>query len=65
MTPEVKPFNRSYIMELCSCVEMERKLIYMQGEMLKDNIEIPELEVEPPALPLNEMKSLEVRFSFI
>ncbi|CAH4038923.1 unnamed protein product [Pieris brassicae] len=38
---------------------MERKLLYMQGEMMKDNIDIPPLEVEPQALPLNEMKSLE------
>ncbi|XP_047524938.1 V-type proton ATPase 116 kDa subunit a 1-like isoform X1 [Pieris napi] len=59
MTPDVKAFNRSYIMELCGCVEMERKLIYMQGEMMKDNIDIPPLEVEPQALPLNEMKSLD------
>ncbi|CAK1554133.1 unnamed protein product [Leptosia nina] len=59
MTPDVKAFNRSYIMELCRCVEMERKLLYMEGEMLKDNIHIPELEAEPKALPLSEMKSLE------
>ncbi|XP_038216467.1 V-type proton ATPase 116 kDa subunit a1-like [Zerene cesonia] len=59
MTPDVKPFNRSYIMELCRCVEMERKLLYMESEMLKDEINIPDIEKEPKALPLNEMKSLE------
>ncbi|XP_050684158.1 V-type proton ATPase 116 kDa subunit a 1-like isoform X2 [Leptidea sinapis] len=59
MTPDVKPFARNYIMEFCRCVEIERKLIYMEGEIVKDDINIPDVEVIPKALPLYEMTSLE------
>lgn len=61
MTPDVKPFQRNYVTELCRCAEMERKLLYMEGEMQKDKISIVEYNsIEPKALPLHETATLEV-----
>ena len=61
MTPDVKPFQRNYVTELCRCAEMERKLLYMEGEMLKDEIRVVEYNsMAPKALPLNEITTLEV-----
>lgn len=62
MTPDVKAFQRNYVTEVCRCAEMERKLLYMESEMLKDNIEIVMYDsLKPAALPLNELSALEVR----
>ncbi|XP_061382572.1 V-type proton ATPase 116 kDa subunit a 1-like isoform X2 [Danaus plexippus] len=60
MTPDVKAFQRNYVTEVCRCAEMERKLLYMESEMLKDNIEIVMYDsLKPAALPLNELSALE------
>ncbi|XP_026499484.2 V-type proton ATPase 116 kDa subunit a 1-like [Vanessa tameamea] len=60
MTPDVKPFQRNFVTELCRCVEMERKLLYMEGEMLRDKINVIEYNtLAPKAIPLHEMAPLE------
>ncbi|CAH0716455.1 unnamed protein product, partial [Brenthis ino] len=60
MTPDLKPFQRNYVTELCRCAEMERKLLYMEGEMLKDGINITEYNsIAPKALQLHEVTALE------
>lgn len=61
MTPDLKPFQRNYVTELCRCAEMERKLLYMEGEMLKDGINVIEYNsMAPKALQLHEITALEV-----
>ncbi|KAJ0183763.1 hypothetical protein K1T71_000186 [Dendrolimus kikuchii] len=55
----VQAFQRSYIQEVCRCAEMERQLYYLQSEMSKDNIYIPELTTEPKAMQPNEMTAME------
>ncbi|XP_045784820.1 V-type proton ATPase 116 kDa subunit a1-like [Maniola jurtina] len=60
MTPEVKPFQRNYVTELCRYAELERKLVYMEGEMSKDRISVVEYNsMKPKPLPLNELATLE------
>ncbi|XP_072931104.1 V-type proton ATPase 116 kDa subunit a 1-like [Epargyreus clarus] len=56
---DVKPFLRNYVSEVCRCAEMERKLNYMEGEMLKDKIFVPQMEKEPEALQPHEMNTFE------
>ncbi|KPJ06379.1 V-type proton ATPase 116 kDa subunit a isoform 1 [Papilio machaon] len=57
--PDVKPYERNYVAEVCRCAEMERRLRYMEGEMRKDSIKIPGLDHDPPALQPHEMSQFE------
>ncbi|XP_012548934.2 V-type proton ATPase 116 kDa subunit a 1 isoform X1 [Bombyx mori] len=59
MNPDVQAFQRNYITEVCRCAEMERKLRYVEAELLKDNIYVPDSVQEPKALQPNEMIAYE------
>lgn len=60
MTPEVQSFQRRYISEVCRCAEMERRLRFIEAEMLKDKIYTPEPKMEPKTMHPNEMIMYEV-----
>ncbi|XP_037300019.1 V-type proton ATPase 116 kDa subunit a1 [Manduca sexta] len=60
--PDSQSFQKTYITEVSRCAEMERKLRYMEAEMGKDNIYIPELDQEPKAMQPNEMLAFENMF---
>ncbi|KAM3968406.1 LOW QUALITY PROTEIN: V-type proton ATPase 116 kDa subunit a 1 [Aphomia sociella] len=59
MNPNVQPFLKNYISEMCRCAEMERKLRYIEGEIMKDNIHISQLKDDPKALHPNQMMTFE------
>lgn len=58
----MQTFQRNYISDVRRCAEMERKLTYMQDEMLKDKIYTPKLRKDPKALQPNEMTMYEVGY---
>ncbi|XP_068619080.1 V-type proton ATPase 116 kDa subunit a1-like [Battus philenor] len=57
--PDAKPYQRNYVSEVCRCAEMERRLRYIESEMKKDNIKIPEADHIPPALQPYELSQFE------
>nr|CDS28952.1 V type proton ATPase 116 kDa subunit a [Hymenolepis microstoma] len=58
-TPEVNAFQRKFVDEVRRCDEMERKLRYIEGEIMKDNMSIYEPDEIPEAPPPREMLELE------
>ncbi|XP_052752559.1 V-type proton ATPase 116 kDa subunit a 1-like [Galleria mellonella] len=59
MNPDVQPFQKNYVSEMCRCAEMERKLTFIESEILKDNIHITHLKTDPKPLQPNEMVTYE------
>uniref|UniRef100_A0A5K3ER88 V-type proton ATPase subunit a n=1 Tax=Mesocestoides corti TaxID=53468 RepID=A0A5K3ER88_MESCO len=58
-TPDVNAFQRKFVDEVRRCDEMERKLRYIEGELMKDNFIIFEPDEIPEAPPPKEMLELE------
>ncbi|VDL60396.1 unnamed protein product [Hymenolepis diminuta] len=58
-TPDVNAFQRKFVDEVRRCDEMERKLRYIEGEIMKDNISVYEPDEIPEAPPPREMLELE------
>lgn len=58
---EVNLFHRKFVSEVRRCDEMERKLRYIEAEVLKDRVAIPESNVNPLAPNPREIIDLEVR----
>ncbi|XP_055525716.1 V-type proton ATPase 116 kDa subunit a 1-like [Wyeomyia smithii] len=48
---EVNAFQRKFVSEVRRCDEMERKLRYVEVEVRKDNVEIPDIHEETPRAP--------------
>ena len=42
LNAEVNPLQRKFVSEVRRCDEMERKLRYIEGELVKDKVRIPE-----------------------
>lgn len=60
---EVNAFQRKFVNEVRRCDEMERKLRYIEAEVNKDGVTIPDVQGEPPRAPNpREIIDLEVRF---
>ncbi|CAH2035255.1 unnamed protein product, partial [Iphiclides podalirius] len=59
INPDAKLYERNYVSEVCRCAEMERQLRYIESEMKKDDITIPDLNQEPAALQPHEMSQFE------
>lgn len=53
-------FHRKFVSEVRRCDEMERKLRYIEAEVRKDGVPIPESTVNPPAPNPREIIDLEV-----
>lgn len=54
-------FRRKFVGEVRRCDEMERKLRYIEAEVNKDGVKIPECEEIPKAPNPREIIDLEVR----
>lgn len=53
-------FHRKFVTEVKRCDEMERKLRYIEGQLKKEEIEMPEVEI-PRAPNPKEIIDLEVK----
>lgn len=51
MNAEVNAFQRKFVSEVRRCDEMERKLRYVEVEVKKDNVKIPDIRDELPRAP--------------
>lgn len=60
LNSEVNAFQRKFVSEVRRCDEMERKLRYIEGELLKDKVQIPESTVNALAPNPREIIDLEV-----
>lgn len=54
-------FQRKFVSEVRRCDEMERKLRYIEGELKKDSVAIPDVSELPKAPNPREIIDLEVR----
>ncbi|GAB0092176.1 V-type proton ATPase subunit a [Sergentomyia squamirostris] len=61
LNSDVNPFQRRFTNEIRRCDEMERMIRYIEAEMKKDNVTIPELDIdEVPRVPnIREILDLE------
>jgi hypothetical protein len=59
----VNAFHRKFVSEVRRCDEMERKLRYIEAEVLKDKVTIPESTVNPSAPVQRQIVDLEVNQS--
>lgn len=60
MNPDVNAFQRKFVNEVRRCDEMERKLRYIEAEVHKDGVHVPELKEPPRAPNPREIIDLEV-----
>lgn len=51
LNAEVNAFQRKFVSEVRRCDEMERKLRYVEVEVKKDNVKIPDIREETPRAP--------------
>ncbi|XP_019546778.1 V-type proton ATPase 116 kDa subunit a 1 isoform X2 [Aedes albopictus] len=51
LNSEVNAFQRKFVSEVRRCDEMERKLRYVEAEVKKDNVKIPDIRDELPRAP--------------
>ncbi|PSN32175.1 hypothetical protein C0J52_26601 [Blattella germanica] len=59
LNSEVNAFQRKFVSEVRRCDELERKLRYIEAEVNKDSVPIPDLEVMPNAPNPREITDLE------
>ncbi|XP_053385232.1 V-type proton ATPase 116 kDa subunit a 1-like isoform X2 [Mercenaria mercenaria] len=65
LNPEVNAFQRKFVNEIMRCEEMERKLRYIEKELKKDKLKIPDSDSNPKAPAPKEMIDLEATFEKI
>jgi len=58
VNPEVSAFQRQFVSEIKRCEEMERKLRFIETEVIRENLDVEE-EMEPTAPAPREMVELE------
>ncbi|KAF9409757.1 hypothetical protein HW555_010956 [Spodoptera exigua] len=59
LNPDVNAFQRKFVNEVRRCDEMERKLRYIEAEVLKDGVHIPAVKEAPRAPNPREIIDLE------
>lgn len=59
MNEEVTAYQRKFVSEVRRCDELERKIRFIESEIRKDGLQMPELENMPPAPRPREMIDLE------
>ncbi|CAB4002785.1 V-type proton ATPase 116 kDa subunit a-like isoform X1 [Paramuricea clavata] len=62
LNPDVNAFQRKFVNEVRRCDEMERKLRFLQKEIVKADIHIGTFHESPPAPHPREMIDLEAQF---
>lgn len=62
LNPDVNSFQRKFVNEVRRCDEMERKLRYIEAEVRKDGVAIPDLNELPRAPNPRDIINLEARF---
>lgn len=63
LNPDVNVFQRKFVNEVRRCNEMERKLRYIEAEVKKDGVAIPEIYRDLPRAPNpRDIINLEARF---
>lgn len=63
LNPDVNAFQRKFVNEVRRCDEMERKLRYIEAEIRKERLPIPELTLDLPRAPNpRDIINLEARF---
>ncbi|KHN82106.1 putative V-type proton ATPase subunit [Toxocara canis] len=62
LNPNVNAYQRKFVNEVRRCDEMERKLRFIEGELQKDSIEIPDVSDHIPAPLPKDMVELEAKF---
>jgi len=63
LNPDVNAFQRKFVNEVRRCDEMERKLRYIEAEVRKDGVTIPDLGRDLPRAPgPRDIINLEARF---
>jgi V-type H+-transporting ATPase subunit a len=63
LNENVNVFQRKFVNEVRRCDEMERKLRYIEAEVKKDNVTIPDVHELPKAPNPREIIDLEVLLS--
>lgn len=64
MNSNVNAFQRKFVSEVRRCDELERKLRYIEAEVIKDKVPIPETSVSPNAPNPREIIDLEVSYLY-
>ena len=63
LNPDVNAFQRKFVNEVRRCDEMERKLRYIEAEVKKDGVAIPDVYTDLPRAPNpRDIINLEARF---
>jgi hypothetical protein len=65
LNENVNVFQRKFVNEVRRCDEMERKLRYIEAEVKKDNVTIPDVHELPKAPNPREIIDLEVLLSVL
>lgn len=65
MNENVNAFQRKFVNEVRRCDEMERKLRYIEAEVRKDDVNIPDVSELPKAPNPREIIDLEVSHYYI
>lgn len=60
LNENVNAFQRKFVTEVRRCDEMERKLRYIEAEVKKDGVNIPDVQESPKAPNPREIIDLEV-----
>ncbi|KAL4240590.1 hypothetical protein ACF0H5_001382 [Mactra antiquata] len=62
LNPDVNAFQKKFVSEIMRCEEMERKLRYIEKELKKDDLRVPDTDSNPKAPAPKEMIDLEATF---
>ncbi|CAG2231135.1 ATP6N [Mytilus edulis] len=65
LNPDVNAFQRKFVSEILRCDEMERRLRYIEKELKKEELKIPDTDENPTAPAPKEMIDLEATFEKI
>uniref|UniRef100_A0A158P9R6 V-type proton ATPase subunit a n=1 Tax=Angiostrongylus cantonensis TaxID=6313 RepID=A0A158P9R6_ANGCA len=62
LNAQLNPYQRKFVNEIRRCEEMERKLHFIEAEVLKDEIELKDYDEHIPAPPPRNMLEMETNF---